>query len=97
MHHKVERWLLLWKVLEEFLGRVKPKTLRWVVVNSNVTFNINGKHKDRLTLCLYVVTGCGDHVLCLWHGIPVLQHIGQSITATSRLSLDMTSDVKATF
>ena len=33
--------------------------------------------------------GVGCHALYLWHGIPVWQHIGQSITATS----DMTSDV----
>ena len=32
----------------------------------------------------------GCHVLCLRHGIPVWQHIGQSTTATSRLCRDMT-------
>ena len=37
------------------------------------------------------VVGC--HVLCLRHVIPVWQHIGQSITATSRHHHDMTSDV----
>ena len=36
--------------------------------------------------------GVGFHVLCLWHGIPVWQHIGQSTTATSRHPLNMTSD-----
>ena len=35
----------------------------------------------------------GCHVLCLRHGIPVSQHIGQSITATSRRRRDITSDV----
>ena len=33
------------------------------------------------------------YVLCLRHGIPVWQHIGQSTTATSRHRHDMTSDV----
>ena len=33
------------------------------------------------------------HVLCLRHGVPVWQHIGQSITATSRDRRDMTSDI----
>ena len=37
--------------------------------------------------------GVGCHVLCLRHGIPVWQHIGQSTTATSRHHADMTSDV----
>ena len=37
--------------------------------------------------------GVGCHVLCLWHGISVWQHIGQSLTATRRHRLDMTSDV----
>ena len=32
----------------------------------------------------------GCHVLCLQHGIPMWQHIGQSITATSRHRSDMT-------
>ena len=42
--------------------------------------------------------GVGCHVLCLRHGIniSVWQHIGQSTTATSRYSSDITSDVKAT-
>ena len=35
----------------------------------------------------------GCRVLCLQHGISVWQHIGQSITATSRHRRDMTSDV----
>ena len=37
--------------------------------------------------------GVGCRVLCLRHGIPVWQHIGQSTTATSRHRRDMTSDV----
>ena len=32
----------VWKVGEGFPGRVLPKTLRWVVVYSSVTFHING-------------------------------------------------------
>ena len=35
----------------------------------------------------------GCHVHCLRYGLPVWQHIGQSITATSRHRRDMTSDV----
>ena len=37
--------------------------------------------------------GVGCHVLCLRHGIPVWQHIGQSTTAISRHRRNMTSDV----
>ena len=37
--------------------------------------------------------GVGCHVLCLWHGIFVWQHIGQSTTATSRHCRNMKSDV----
>ena len=37
--------------------------------------------------------GGGGHVLCLQHGNPVWQHIGQSTTATSRNRRNMTSDV----
>ena len=36
--------------------------------------------------------GVGCHVLCVWHDIPVWQHIGLSATATSRHRRDMTSD-----
>ena len=35
----------------------------------------------------------GCQALCLRHGIPVWQHIGQSTTATSRHRRDMTSDI----
>ena len=35
----------------------------------------------------------GCHVLCLRHGIPVWQHIGQSTTATSKRRRDITLDV----
>ena len=38
--------------------------------------------------------GVGCHVLCLRHGIPEWQHIGQSTTGTSRHHCDMTSDVQ---
>ena len=38
--------------------------------------------------------GLGCHVLCLRHGIPLWQHIGQSTTATIKNRRDMTSDVK---
>ena len=33
--------------------------------------------------------GEGCHVLCLWHGIPVWQHIGQNTTDTSRHRRDI--------
>ena len=39
--------------------------------------------------------GMGCHVLCLWHGIPVWQHIGQITTATSRHRRDMTHMFKS--
>ena len=48
------------------------------------------------TLLLQVSVYCdgvGCHVLCLRHGIPVWQHIGQSTTAISRHRCYMTSDV----
>ena len=45
--------------------------------------------------CLYY-GGVVCHVLCLWHDIPVWQHIGKSTIATSRHRRDMTSDAKAT-
>ena len=32
----------VWKVREGFPDRVKPKTFKWVVVYSSVTFHING-------------------------------------------------------
>ena len=35
------RWCV-WKVEEGFPSRVLPKTLKWVVVYSSVTFHING-------------------------------------------------------
>ena len=40
--------------------------------------------------------GLGCHVLCLRHGFPVLQHIGQSTTAISRHPRDLRckNDVK---
>ena len=38
--------------------------------------------------------GVGCHVLCVWHGIPVWQHIGQSTNVTSRHCRNMTTDVK---
>ena len=37
--------------------------------------------------------GVGCNVLCLWHGIPVWQHIGQSTSSTGRHRRNMTSDV----
>ena len=69
-----------------FPGRVSPKTLKWVVVYSSVTFHINA------FVSVYC-DGVGCHVLCLRHDIPVWQHISQSTTATSRDRRDMTSDV----
>ena len=68
------------------------KNSKWVFVYSSVMLHINGEHNDWSALCLYTVTGC--HV-CLWHGIPVWQHIGQSTPASSRHlhNINMTSDV----
>ena len=53
----------------------------------------------RNVICVFVgpvsvfCDGVGCHVPCLRHGISVWQHIGQSMTATSRHPRDMTSDV----
>ena len=58
-----------------FLVRVSPKTpvlrvasgyrVRYFVINSTVTFHINGLHNDRSALCLYTVTYFGFmHCLC---------------------------------
>ena len=51
-----------------------------------------------LTIYILVSVYCNGvecHVLCLWHGNSLLQHIGQSTTATNRHCRDMTSDEKA--
>ena len=59
------RWCV-WKVGEEFRGRILPKTLKWVAVYSSVTLQIN-----KSAPCLYTVTGwvvmscvCGMTFLC---------------------------------
>ena len=49
----------VWEVTDEFLGRVRPKTLKLTVVASSVTFHVNGYHNDRLAPCQYSVTGWG--------------------------------------
>ena len=58
-YHRVECSLHVWKIREGLLDRVWPKTLKWVVVYSSVTFHINGYHSNRSALCLYTVTGWG--------------------------------------
>ena len=46
------------------IGHVRPKTLKWTVVSSNLTFDNNGKHNDKSALCLYSVTA--------WGGMPLV-------------------------
>ena len=77
--------LCVWKVGEGFPGRVLPKTLEWVTVCYIVQRQVG-------PVSVYC-DGVGCRVLCLWHGINVWQHVGQSITATSRYRRYMTLDV----
>ena len=62
-HHnsiiKVSICWCVWKLREGFLGRLSPKTLKWVPVYTSVTFHIIGWHRDRSAPCLYTVTGWG--------------------------------------
>ena len=82
------RWDI--SIMEGFPGRVLPKALKLVAVYSSVTFHI--KQQQVGPVSVYCDReGC--HVLCMRHGIPVWQHIGQSTTTTSRYHRDMTSDV----
>ena len=54
----------VWKVVERFPDRFRPKTLKWVVVYPSVAFHINGWHKDSSVLCLYTMTRLGV-MLCV--------------------------------
>ena len=47
---------------------------------------------DRFSPVSAYCDGVGCHVMCLQHGIPVWQHIGQSSTATNRHHCDKTSE-----
>ena len=84
------RWCV-WEVGEGFHGRVLPKTSKWVAVYYIVVHQwIAVRQVGPVSL---YCDGVGSHVLCLRHGIPVWQYIGQSITATSRYRHDVISDV----
>ena len=85
------RWFA-WKVGEGFPGRVSPKTLKWVAVFQCYVPHQWIAQRQVGPVSVYC-DGVGCRVLCLGHGIPVCQHIGQSTTATSRHRRDMTSDV----
>ena len=49
--------------------------------------------KNKFTLGFHLDFDLATPLLCIRHHIPVRQHIGQGITATSRHRRDMTSDV----
>ena len=51
--------LHLWKVKEEFLSQVTPKTLKWVNNTSSMTFHINGKNNDTSAFFLFTVMEWG--------------------------------------
>ena len=40
LHKKVEHLICVWKVIEGFLSRFRPRTLKWVVVDSSVMFHM---------------------------------------------------------
>ena len=93
----VWKWLVVcnlcvYKVRKGFLGRVRPTTLKRLVVAFSVIFHINEMHNDRLALCLHTVTA--------WYVMSCVcsmaYQCGQSTTAISGHSRIMISDVKAT-
>ena len=86
-HNSIIKLSVVRKVGEGFPDPVWPKTLKWAVVYCSVMFQ-----RQVGPVSVYC-DGVGCHVLWLWHGIPVWQHIGQSTTATSRPRRDMTSYV----
>ena len=72
-----------------------PKTLKWGVVYSSVTFHINGYQNHKLALCLYTVMGWG--VMSCVYGKTLLCGsllFGRSATATQIGPQMFKSDVK---
>ena len=71
-------------------GRVRPNTLKWVIMYSSVTFYTNVQQNDRLALGLFTATGEG--VISLICSIAF--HCGSTtVTVPSRHWFDMTLDV----
>ena len=76
------RWFV-WKVGEGFPDRTLPSLLKLM---GRCVFQCDVPHlwiaKQPVGPVSVYCDGLGCHVLCLRHGIPVCQHIGQSISAT---------------
>ena len=93
MQHQVERSL----VCVEGRGRISRSGLTQDIKMSSCVFQCDVPHQwiaqRQVGPVSVYCDGVGCRVLCLRHGISVWQHIGQSITATSRHRRDMTSDV----
>ena len=91
--HQVERSL----VCVEGRGRISRSGLTQDIKMGSCVFQCDVPHRwiaqRQVGPVSVYCDGVGSHVLCLRHGIPVWQHIGQSTTATSRHRRDMTSDV----
>ena len=96
-HHRVERSLVCVcgssrKDFPSRLGLIQDFKLGSCIFECDVPHQLIPKQQvDPVSV---YCDGVGCRVLCLRHGIPVWQHIGQSATATSRHRRDMTSDVK---
>ena len=90
-HHKVDHWL----VSVEGRGRISQWGLTQEIKMGSCVFQCDIPHQwiAHVGPVSVYCDGVGCHILSLWHGIPVWQHIGQSTTATSRHCCDMTSDV----
>ena len=92
-HHRVERSL----VFVEGRGRISRSGLTQDIKMGSCVFQCDVPHQliaqRQVGPVSVYCDGVGSHVLCLRHGVPVRQHIGQSPTATSRHCRDMTSDV----
>ena len=94
-HHNSIKLSVRWCV--EGRGRISRSGLTQDIKMGSCVFQCDVPHQwIAQRPAPYVSVYCdvvGCHVLCLWHGISVWQHIGQSTTATSRHCRDMTSDV----
>ena len=91
--HQVERSL----VCVEGRGRISWSRLTQDIKMGSCVFHCDVPHQwiaqRQVGPVSVYCDGVECRVLCLRHGISVWQHIGQSITATSRHRRDMTSDV----
>ena len=89
-HHKVERSL----VCAECGGRFPRSGLTQDIKIGSYVFQCDVPHQliaqRQVGSVSVYYDGMGYHILCLWHGIPVWQHISQSTTAARRHRRDMT-------